>query len=954
MTYRKKLIEVALPLDAISKQSAGEKTIVHGHPATLHLWWSRKPLATCRAVLFASLVDDPSEHPELFPTEEQQEVERERLFHLLEELIKWENSNDEKILGEAQTEILKSTGGNPPPFLDPFAGGGSIPLEAQRLGLEVHASDLNPVAVLINKALIEIPPKFAGLPPVNPEARKSLVDSDWRGTRGLANDVRYYGKWMCDEAERRIGHLYPKVTLPNEYGGGKATVIAWLWVRTVACPNPACGVQMPLASEWWLSSKKGKEVWVEPRVSNDNVISYAIHSGLQDQNHPKDIGLGTSFSGKDGKKTKATFRCIVCNVGIAKGDYIDSEANAGRMNNAPVAAVVKGKKGRIYLSIDNEQMKVIVEQSMHYLSAPAMQEKKPMEPARGTFASNAQGRIYGFKVFANYFTFRQLVALITFCMLIEESRNQVISDAKYLHLSSQQVVEYANAVSTYLSLVLDKCVDYWSSVCSWQSGRDTMRNTFARQAISMVWDFAEANPFSESTGNFQGTVDRIADVVRNMPCNIPGQAVQRDAMATVNGVTGPLISTDPPYYDNVSYADLSDFFYVWLRRSLSSIYPELFSTILVPKAQELIATPYRFNGSKSEAQKFFETGLGKAFEHMRSVQNVDYPLTIYYAFKQAESETDTGGVDSITNDYPARVTASTGWETMLEGLIRSGFTIKGTWPIRTEMTNRSVGMGTNALASSIVLVCRPRPVDAPIASRRQFLNELKAELPQALKQMQHGSVAPVDLAQASIGPGMAIYSRYSKVIEADGTPIRVRTALQLINRALDDVLAEQEGESDVETRWAIAWFETYAMDEGPYGQAETLSKAKNTAIQTLVDTGILEAKAGKVRLLRPEEFSEKWQPEANPHLTAWEVLQRAIYALDKHGEVASGNVLGRAGDLADVVRDLAYRLYTICERKGWAQEAQAYNMLVTSWSGIRDQIHTLARTPQQVTFAFEK
>jgi putative DNA methylase len=945
MTYRKKLIEVALPLDAINTASVREKSIRHGHPSTLHLWWSRKPLATCRAVLFASLVDDPSEHPDIFPTEKEQETERERLFSLIGKLVQWENSNDEKLLGEVRAEILKSIGGNPPPFLDPFAGGGSIPLEAQRLGLEAHASDLNPVAVLINKALIEIPPKFAGQPPVNPEARKSLVDGDWHGARGLADDIRYYGKWMRDEAERRVGHLYPKVPLPKEYGGGEAAVIAWLWVRTVTCPNPACGAQMPLTSKWWLSKKKGKEVWVEPKTNSEKVISYSIHHGLPDHTQKQDVELGTSFSNAQGKKTKATFTCIICGVGIAKGDYIDSEANSGRMSCMPIAIVVEGKQSRAYLPVDDQQMKVLSEQAVHYLSHPVIQEKIPMEPARGTFASNAQGRTYGFKVFSSYFTARQLATLITLCLLIDDVKAKIISDTNIAGLSLDEV--YADAVVTYLALAIDRLADRSSTMCSWDTGYVKVRNTFARQAISMTWDFAEANPLSESTGNFFGAIDWIAEVLQ-APCDIQGKVVQRDATMLVNEIRQPLISTDPPYYDNVSYADLSDFFYVWLRRALKSIYPELFSTMLVPKTQELVATPYRFNGSKGEAQKFFETGLQRAFEQMRAIQSPDYPLTIYYAFKQAESEIETNGEEgSSKNGF--KVTASTGWETMLEGLISSSFAITGTWPIRTEMTNRSVGLETNALASSIVLVCRPRPADAPFASRRQFLNDLKAELPQALKQMQHGSIAPVDLAQASIGPGMAIYSRYSKVIEADGTPIRVRTALQLINRVLDDVLAEQEGKSDVETRWAIAWFETYAMDEGPYGQGETLSKAKNTAIQTLVDAGILEAKAGKVRLLRPEEYSEKWQS----HVTAWEVMQRAIHALDKHGEVAAGNVLGKAGDLAQVVRDLAYRLYTICERKGWSQEAQAYNMLVTSWSGIRDQLHTLARTPQQATLAFE-
>ncbi len=927
MTYRKKLIEVALPLDAISEASSKEKSIRHGHPSTLHLWWSRKPLATCRAVLFASLVDDPSEHSELFPTEKEQEAERERLFGLIEILVKWENSNDEKLLGEVRAEILKSTGNNPPPVLDPFAGGGSIPLEAQRLGLEAHASDLNPVAVLIDKALIEIPPKFAGQPPVNPEARKSLVDGDWRGVRGLADDIRYYGKWMRDEAERRIGHLYPKVAFPKEYGGGEATVIAWLWARTVTCPNPACGAQMPLTSKWWLSKKKGKEVWAEPQIDHTTTpptIRFAVETG---EGKPQ-----------DGTVNRQGAKCIACNTPVPF-DYVRNEGKAGRMGQQLMAIVAEGQRGRIYLA-PNEEHALVVSRTQ---PERVPQEALPKNPR------NFNTPIYGIDTFDKLFAPRQLVALTTFSDLIQEARTKIASDTNIAGLSPD--TSYADAVATYLAIAIDRLADRNSTICSWDVTRDSTRNTFARQAIPMVWDFAEANPFSESTGNFCGAVDWIVKVIESSSYVAPGKAVQRDATSYINDIVQPLISTDPPYYDNIGYADLSDFFYVWLRRSLSTIYPDLFATMLVPKAQELIATPYRFNGSRNEAQQFFETGLQKAFERMRTIQHPDYPLTVYYAFKQAESETDTKGEESSSKNG-TKVTASTGWETMLEGLISSGFAITGTWPIRTEMTNRSVGIGTNALASSIVLVCRPRPVDAPMASRRQFLNELKAELPQALKQMQHGSIAPVDLAQASIGPGMAIYSRYSKILEANGTPIRVRTALQLINRTLDEVLAEQEGESDVETRWAIAWFETYAMDEGPYGQAETLSKAKNTAIQTLVDAGILEAKAGKVRLLRPEEYSEKRQP-AHPHVTAWEVMQRAIHALDKHGEEAAGNVLGKAGDLAEVVRDLAYRLYTICERKGWSQEAQAYNMLVTSWSGIRDQLHTLARTPQQATFAFK-
>ena len=934
MTYRKKLIEVALPLDAINAASAREKSIRHGHPSTLHLWWARRPLAACRAVLFASLVDDPSEHPEEFPTEQEQERERQRLFRLIEELVKWENSNNENVLQQARREILHSTGDNPPPVLDPFAGGGSIPLEAQRLGLEAHASDLNPVAVLINKALIEIPPKFAGRPPVNPEARRSLMGGDWSGARGLADDIRYYGKWMRDEAEKRIGHLYPRVTLPKEHGGSEATVIAWLWTRTVTCPNPVCGAKMPLVRSFHLSKKKGKEAWVEPRVDH-SVTPPAIRFSVV-------TGKGKP---QDGTVNRQGARCIACGTPIPF-DHVRSEGKAGRMKAQLMAIVAEGQRGRVYLA-PNEKHVTIAAQAQ-----PAnMPETDLPEQALGF-----RVQLYGMTKHRDLFTPRQLVALTTLSDLVQEVREKVVHDAYVAHMPEDGVSlndsgagadAYADAIATYVAIALDKGTDYWSTICSWHAGRDTVRNTFARQAISMIWDFAEANPLSDSTGNFYGATDWVAEVIELPSYKTSGEARQRDATTSMNSVSHPLISTDPPYYDNIGYADLSDFFYIWLRRSLHAVYPDLFKTMLVPKAQELIAAPYRFDGDKIKAEQFFENGLEEAFEQMRKAQSAYYPLTVYYAFKQAESEDDDNFQE---NTNISKATASTGWETMLEGLIRAGFSVVGTWPIRTELANRTRGLGSNALASSIVLVCRPRPVNAPIASRRQFLNALRAELPAALKQLQHGSIAPVDLAQASIGPGMAIYSRYSKVVESDGTPLRVRTALQLINRALDEALAEQEGEYDAETRWAVAWFEQYAMNAAEYGVAETLSKAKNTSLQSLVNADLLEARAGKVRLLKREELAEGWNPQVS-RLTVWEVMQRMIQELlDGKGESGAGDILRRASAQGEVARDLAYRLYTVCERKGWTQEALAYNSLVTSWSEISRLAHRELEGMRQATF----
>jgi len=915
MTYRKKLIEVALPLDAINKASAREKSIRHGHPSTLHLWWSRKPLATCRAVIFASLVDDPSEHPEIFPTEQEQEKERLRLFQIIEALVSWENSNNQDVLAKAQAEIHKSTGGNPPALIDPFCGGGSIPLEAQRLGLEAHGSDLNPVAVLISKALVEIPPKFANCPPVNPAANDGLMNRDWQGAHGLADDIRYYGKWMRDEAKQRIGDLYPKASLPKEYGGGEATVIAWLWTRTVTCPNPACGAQMPLIHSFWLSTKKGKETWVETIIDyavTPPIIKFTVKTGNGQPQAASVNRRGTS--------------CIACNTSVSF-DHVRSEGKAGRMGVQLIAIVAESLQGRIYLPPIDNHVAIAAEAKPYWKPDIDL----PHNP-RDFKTPN-----YGMNTFADIFTARQLVALTTISNLVNEVRKLVMEDtisAKMLNdgvpLSEGGVeaTAYADALATYLAFICDKYAMYGCALVPWYTKEDRPRMLFGRQAIPMIWDFAEVNPFTDIGGSIIQSVSIVADAVVSIPRGTLGLVSQGDA-ANLFFKKRVVISTDPPYYDNIGYADLSDFFYVWLRHSLIDIYPDLFKTLLVPKKQELVATPYRFDGDKRKAQRFFEAGLEAAFEKMRIIQHPDYPLTVYYAFKQAESNDDDEGNGDVSLS-----TASTGWETMLEGLIRSGFAITGTWPVRTEMVNRSVGLGSNALASSIVLVCRPRTIEAQVASRRQFLNALRAELPLALKNLQHGSIAPVDLAQASIGPGMAIYSRYSKVVESDGTTLSVRTALQLINRALDEVLAEQEGEYDTETRWAVAWFEEYAMNPGEYGRAETLSKAKNTSVQSLVNAGFLEAKSGKVRLLSRDELAVTWNPKEQRHLTVWEVMQRMIHAQDKKGDTASGDILRCGGEKAAIARDLAYRLYTVCERKGWSLEAQAYNSLVVSWSEI--------------------
>jgi putative DNA methylase len=888
--YRKKLIEVALPLEAINRESAREKSIRHGHPSTLHLWWARRPLAACRAVLFASIVDDPSSRPDEFTTEEEQEVERQRLFRIIEELVKWGNTTNETVLEAAREEIRKATDGNSPAVLDPFCGGGSIPLEAQRLGLEAHASDLNPVAVLITKALIEIPPKFAGKPPINPEAREKLAHSaTWKGAQGLAEDVRYYGAWMRDRAVQRIGHLYPKAKLPN---GGEATVVAWLWARTVTCPNPGCGAEMPLVRSFALSTKKGGEWHAQPVVEARSV-RFEVRRGPAVRN---------------GTKLRGSNECLVCGT-VFDDATLRKTAQEYGIGDRLMAVVAEGERHRIYLS-PTEELPSVQPPVAAWLDQPLPDNARWFSPPG-----------YGLSTQRDLFTSRQLVALATFSDLVSEARMQVVADC------GDEV--YADAVATYLAFAVDKAATRNATQTTWYSARDSTMNAFSRQAIPMTWDYAEVNPLLQTTGSLAATSQWVAECldVAVPQRAVAGSARQLDARAASED--RHLVSTDPPYYDNVGYADLSDFFYLWLRRSLNTIYPDLFSTLLTPKSQELVATPYRFDGDRARAEEFFEQGLRDAFERMRDAQDPSYPLTLFYAFKQAESR--DGAV------------VSTGWDTMLTGLLDCGFAVTGTWPMRTEQPHGLRVLRVSALASSIVLVCRLRPADAPIATRRELVSALREELPASLKQLQHGNIAPVDLAQAAIGPGMAVFSRYAKVLEADGTSMTVRSALALINQTLDEILAEQEGDFDADTRFAVTWFDQHGFGEGPFGEADVLARAKDTSTRGLEEAGILVSRAGRIRLLRRDELPESWDPVVDRRPTVWEAAQHLARRLDTHGEGSAGELLRRLGGLGEVARELAYRLYTTCERKGWAQDALTYNALVVAWPEIARRV---AGTPE--------
>lgn len=915
---KKKLIETSLPLEAINAQASREKSIRHGHPSTMHLYWARRPLAAARAVLFAQLVDDPASRPEEFPTAELQDTERARLHALMEKLVIWENSNDEALLEAARSEIRKSNNGKLPAVLDPFAGGGAIPLEAQRLGLEAHASDLNPLAVLLNKSLIEIPPKFSGKKPVFPSSEGEQLG--WKRAEGLAADVRSYGQWMRDEAQQRIGNLYPQVTVP---GGTKHTVIAWIWARTVKSPNPANPIEVPLVRSWWLSKKKGKEAWIKASVVNGEVQYEVRH----DANGPTGDADGTinrrgATSIADG--TPMNFK------------YIRAEAQAGRMGSHLISIVAEGTRGRLYVS-----------PSKAHLDAARIEPPNNV-PEGDIF--DWPGRInvfrYGMTKWSNLFTNRQLVALTSLSDLVGETRERVLDDALASGMEPGERLEnggngaeaYADAVATYLALGVSRTTDYSSSLCSWSNVRETLRNVFGRQAIPMVWDYAEVNPFSSSSGNFQGQIEWVARALAHTPAAAPGEALQ--VSATTRDYRDLVISTDPPYYDNIGYSDLSDYFYVWLRRSLASIHGKTVGTMLTPKAEELVANPYRHDG-KAGAEKFFVEGFNSVFKRIRETANTDVPLTVYYAYKQQETKADG--------------TSSTGWHTLLDGLIESGWEITATWPMRSERGGRLISVGSNALASSIVLACRPRPDNAMATTRRAFVATLRSELPDALRTLMQGAIAPVDLAQAAIGPGISVFSRYARVRESDGSDMSVKDALLLINSTLDEVLGEQESDFDSDTRFAVKWYRTYGWDQANSGSADQLARSSDTSIGALERGGIFEARGGKARLLSAEQLDAEWDVQADTRISVWESTVRLSALMAKEGAEKVAEILANLQSRVDLdaVKELGFLLFHEAEKKKNTQDAILFNGLVSAWGDVNEAARQYSSTPKPVQQAFD-
>ena len=925
--YRKKLIEVNIPLQAINVESAKDASLTHGHPSTLHRYWARRPLAACRAVIFASMVDDPSECRDEFPTEPEQNAERTRLHNIIKRLVVWQNSNDENLLAEARYEIAYSAARNNgenlnvfhgkfkndpeavlhylrdhcPPVYDPFCGGGSIPLEAQRLGLRARASDLNPLPVLLNKAMIELPPKFHNQKPVNPDADpmgmftgtgRGKQRVPWKGTAGLAADIRHYGAWMREEAHKRIGHLYPKAQLPD---GTSATVVAWLWARTVPCINPACGLQMPLMKTFQLSKKKGNEHWIRPIVNRvSNTISFAVQ--------PHDMGVPKGGTVKNGAF------CLACNTAV-KLSYVREQGKAGKMGKIMTAIVAEGKRQRLFLSA-----------SEAHLQATMVAE--PRWRPKGKLPNKARSisvQLYGFAEWHSLFTDRQVTALNTLGNLLSEVRSRIIKDGAE--------TKYADALQSYLALAIGRTAESSCSFTWWENQGEKIPPVFARQGIPMTWDFAEANPFSGSTQNWLSQVEWIAKVIENLPVTVNrGETYQADATTTTHATDNPIIVTDPPYYDNIHYADSSDFFYVWLRPTLRYIYPKLFAGMITPKDEEIVANRYRFENPVQH----FEGLLGKALGRMSQHCSDEFPTSIFYAYRQQKKEQD-----GMT---------STGWETMLTATVNAGFQIIATWPLRTERT-RGLKTEVNALASSIVLVCRPRPEEAPAIVRGDFLQELKKVMPPALERLTRiANIRPVDFAQAAIGPGMEVYSRYSKVTRISGEVVPIREVLKEINNEITTYHEKETGELDLESQFCLTWQQQHGYMEGNYGDALVLATAKGVDIDTMHDKVLLKDRS-KVRLLRAEEYVDR---ENSEEMTAWEGCLRMVWHLsgvERSGGISACTVVARAMRDYESAKRLARVLYTYYESRGDAESASHYNNLVTQWQYISQSI----RAPEQMT-----
>jgi putative DNA methylase len=873
----------------------------HRAVSRLHLWWSQKPDAACRAVLFASLVDDPGEGG----VDGEDAPGRAALCDLVARL----SAGEPGALREARRRLALAHPDGLPTVCDPFCGGGSIAAEARRLGLPVWASDLNPVAVLSTAALIDFPARFAAAPALHPADTRGRRAAAGRGAGaavplGLAADVLFYGRRVRDAAEDRLASLYPAAP-------GGEPVIAWLWCRTARCPNPACGAEMPLVSSFLLCRRPGRSAWIAPRSDHRG-------GGVRFEIGP-DCGSEAPPAGTCGRTGAA---CLTCGQ-VAPLHAVRREGRSRGLGTRLLAIVAAAPRGRRYLPPEPQHDRTARS------ARPAWSPATELAP-RALGVSVAQ---YGLRRHSDLFTPRQLVALTTFSDLVREARGWVLADARRagrpddgvpLRSGGHGAPAYADAVATYLALALDRAAARWCTLARWQRSRENIEHPFASPGLQMAWDFAEANPFSPAAGSWMDAVEAVADALNRAPRDGPAPVCrQMDASRPEGLPEDLLVCTDPPYFANLPYADTSDLYYVWLRRTVGDLFPDLCRTVLTPKAAELVADPHRHGGGEAARRRFLE-GMEEALRQVRRRGRPDLPLVLFYALRQSRPAAAEGG--------GAR--AAVGWAAMLDSLLGAGFQITGTWPLRTEHAGRRRSLGSNTLGSSIVLVCRRRGDDAPEATLGEVARQLRRELPRAVGQLAAAGLAPVDLAQAAIGPGMAVFSRYARVLAADGTAVPASAALQLINREMDACLAAGDADLDPASRFCLAWFEQFGFSPRPYADADVLLRAKDTAMEDLMRLGVVVGCDGTVRLRRRGEPAPGGTPAAAARDCVWTALQLLLETAEEGGAAAARDLLRNLGSRrSGSLRGLIYRVAGIAERRGLAAEAHALAAVATCWSG---------------------
>jgi putative DNA methylase len=873
----RKLIEVALPIEAISAASRREKDKKTGTIRNVHKWFAPMPGPAWRALLFAAIVDDPDD-----------EADRKKLLDLIERLVPADGGPPAPdALAEAKKLIAEVTLGDLPTVLDPFCGGGSTLVEAQRLGLPTVGSDLNPVPALITRVLTELVPKVAGRPPLvgDPTQLGGIVG---KPLDGFLADVWHYGELVRERVWQQIGDLYPSAA-----GGG--TIVAWLWARTVACKNPPCRAVSPLVSSFELSRRRGSACWVEPIVKLDHSgVRFEIRSGAGQPPTPTKLGRGGNF------------RCAVCGEAAIDESYVKEEGRAGRLGLQLMAVAVDGPSGRSYVSPD------LAPQRPQVNASDDIGDIELADDHRNLWCVG-----YGVRSVSDLFVDRQLVALSAFADAVASVPAEVVDAGGDL--------EYASSIASVLGLAVGKLAMANSTQARWRlrAVESKAEPAFSRQALPMVWDFAEVNPFGGSVGDWSQQVKAVSGGLERLPLGGVGRVSALDARFASTLLEAPgLVATDPPYFAQIGYADLSDYFYVWLRRALKDVHPDLLATIATPKGSELIAAPHRHGGDRAAASRAFVEGFTETFHALVSVTRPELPMLIVYAHRQEESE--DGGL------------TATAWDAMLTAILDAGLRIVGTWPVHATGSSRQIGLGTNALASYVVLVCRPQLAGARVGDLPSFVAALRAELPSAIRRVQEAAISAIDLGQAAIGPGMAVFSRFAYVVDpATGQRMTVHRALELINMVRAEVIDDFAGALSPETRWAMTWFRDFGFGEADSGEAEKLFTTTNTSLGQLEAAGIATSSRGKIRLLRRDELPDNWDPETDTRRPEWETLQHLVKRHEEGGLEAAGALLRRVQGDADAVRELAYWIVDKCQFSQSA-EVQPFDALIVDWPKIAE------------------